>query len=255
MAVPERAIRPQRVAAAHPALRPLLMQGYAAFEEGGEPRHVVLPATASVGMIVKLQDSPHRPQAFVMGPHARHLPLEGACAPSYLRLMIGPLAAYTLLGRPVGELREQVVDLVDLFGRPGSGLVERTREAPDWTRQCALVDELLLQRLADGPRPAPEVREAWARIVATAGAVPIGRIAADVGWSHKHLITRFRQQVGLTPKTVARLVRLDTVWRAVDQQRAPRWERVAAEAGYADQAHLVREFREFVGTTPTGFPR
>ena len=89
--------------------------------------------------------------------------------------------------------------------------------------------------------------------MATRGAVPIGRLADEVGWSHRHLIARFRQQVGLPPKTAARLVRFDGVWRRLDQRQPPDWGLVAAEAGYADQAHLIRDFREFTGTTPTAF--
>jgi methylphosphotriester-DNA--protein-cysteine methyltransferase len=65
------------------------------------------------------------------------------------------------------------------------------------------------------------------------------------------LITRFRQQVGLPPKTVARLIRFGQVLRSIDQGRS--WERIAAESGYADQPHLVREFRRFTGTTPTDY--
>jgi transcriptional regulator GlxA family with amidase domain len=74
-----------------------------------------------------------------------------------------------------------------------------------------------------------------------------------VGWSHRHLLTRFRQQVGLGPKTAARLVRFNGVWRRLDEDQPLDWGLVAAEVGYADQAHLVREFRQFTGTTPTGF--
>jgi hypothetical protein len=66
------------------------------------------------------------------------------------------------------------------------------------------MDRFLLGRLADGPRPSPEVGWAWARLMATGGAVPIGRLAGEVGWSHKQLIARFRQQIGLRPKTAAR---------------------------------------------------
>jgi AraC-like DNA-binding protein len=70
-----------------------------------------------------------------------------------------------------------------------------------------LVDEFLLRRAQDGPDPAPEVAWAWRRLVATGGRLPISRLAGEVGWSHKHLISRFTQQVGLPPKTAARLVR------------------------------------------------
>ena len=111
----------------------------------------------------------------------------------------------------------------------------------------------LVVRLVDRPRPSPEVGWAWERLLATRGAVPVGRIADEVGWSHKHLIARFRQQVGLRPKTAARLVRFDGVWRRLDGRRPLDWGLVAREAGYADQAHLVRDFHQFTGTTPTRF--
>jgi hypothetical protein len=113
---------------------------------------------------------------------------------------------------------------------------------PPWdasaiVRQDALLDRFLLGRLADGPRPSPEVGWAWARLVATGGAVPIGRLAGEVGWSHKQLIARFRQQIGLRPKTAARLVRFDGVWRRLDGERGRLdWGRVAREVGNADQA-------------------
>lgn len=168
--------------------------------------------------------------------------------------VVGILGAYTLLGGvPINELRGRAVDLTDLFGPAAARLVDQMREASTWTRQCALMDEILLSRAEHGPRPAPEVRRAWTRLVATTGAAPINRLAAEVGWSHKHLITKFKQQVGLSPKTVARLVRLETVWRSLDTERPPRWERIAAQSGYADQAHLIRDFREFTGVTPMAF--
>jgi methylphosphotriester-DNA--protein-cysteine methyltransferase len=83
--------------------------------------------------------------------------------------------------------------------------------------------------------------------------VPIGRVAEEVGWSHKHLITRFRRQVGLRPKTAARLVRFDGVLGRLDGRQPLDWGLVAREAGYADQAHLIRDFHQFTGTTPTEF--
>jgi AraC-like DNA-binding protein len=113
--------------------------------------------------------------------------------------------------------------------------------------------EVLLAPLGAGPQPWPEVAWAWRRLVATGGAVPIGQVANEVGWSHRHLIARFRRQVGVRPKTAARLVRFGTVWRRLDQDRPLAWADVAREAGYADQAHLVRDFRQFTGMPPTRF--
>jgi AraC-like DNA-binding protein len=250
---PERARRPRLAAAPQPRLRPLLTRGYAGFTEATTPRHLVLPATASVPLVVKLVDSPHRPPAFVIGARGTSTVLEGDSAPSYLEVLLRPLGAYTLLGLPMEELSGRIVDLGDVLGPAGRRLTERLREAPSWHRRFALLDEFLLRRLAAGPRPAPEVAWAWERLMATGGAEPIGRIAAEVGWSHKHLIARFRRQVGLRPKTAARLVRFNRVWRHLDRHRPLDWGLVAAEIGYADQAHLVREFRQFTGTTPSDF--
>jgi AraC-like DNA-binding protein len=252
-AAPERVRRPRLTAAPQPPLRPLLRRGYVGFTEATTPRHLVLPATASVPLVVKLADSPHRPPAFVMGAHDSSTVLEGECARSYLEVLLAPLGAYTLLGLPMAELSGRTVDLAEVLGADGRRLAEQLRETPSWGRRFALLDRFLLRRLAVGPRPAPEVARAWARLVATGGAAPIGRIADEVGWSHRHLIARFREQVGVPPKTAARLVRFRGVLRRLDERRPLDWGLVAAEVGYADQAHLVRDFRQFTGTTPTGF--
>jgi AraC-like DNA-binding protein len=251
---PERARWPRLAGAPRGPLLALLPRGYAGFTEATTPRQLVLPATTSVSLVVKLLDSAHRPPAFVMGGHGSSVAVEGDCAPSYLEVLLTPLGAYTLLGLPMQRLSGQLVDLVEVLGPAGRRLGEQLREAPGWGQRFGLMDRFLLRRLERGPRPSPEVGWAWERLVATGGAVPIGRLAREVGWSHKHLIARFGQQVGLGPKTAARLVRLDGVWRGLDQARGrPDWGRVAAEAGYADQAHLIREFRQFTGTTPTQF--
>jgi AraC-like DNA-binding protein len=252
-AAPERARWPRLAATPHPQLRSLLPRGYAGFTEATTPRRLVLPATTVVPLVVRLRDSPHRPPAFVMGAHGAFTVLEGECAPSYLEVLLAPLGAYTLLGLPMQELSSHTVDLVEVLGAAGGLLAEQLRETPTWERRFALMDQFLLRRLAVGPRPSPEVAWAWQRLVATAGAVPIGRLAAEAGWSHRHLIAKFKQQVGLAPKTAAQLVRFGGVWRRLDQRGPLDWGQVAAEAGYADQAHLIRDFNRFTGTTPTEF--
>jgi hypothetical protein len=110
-----------------------------------------------------------------------------------------------------------VVKLVDspyrpptfVMGAHGTYSVVEDDSAPAYLE--VLLDRFLLRRLEAGQRPSPEIGRAWERLVATGGAVPIGQLAAEVGWSHKRLLVRFKQQVGLRPKTAARLVRFDRV--------------------------------------------
>ena len=97
------------------------------------------------------------------------------------------------------------------------------------------------------------MRWAWRSLVSTARAVPIKSLAREAGWSHKHLIRKFRQQVGLTPKTAARLLRFEHYGAWCSDDEPAHWDRIAADGGYADQSHLIRDFREFTGGTPAEF--
>jgi AraC-like DNA-binding protein len=249
-AAPERVRWPRLVAAPQAPLRLLLPRGYVGFNKATAPRHLDLPATTSISLVVKTVDSRHRPAAFAMGARGSFTVLEGACAPFHLEVLLAPLGAYRPLDQPMDELGGRLLDLVEVLGADGRRLAEQLRETSSWRQRLALVDRLLLER---GPRPSPEVGWAWRRLVATGGAVPIGQLAREVGWSHKHLLAKFRRQVGLRPKTAARLIRFDGVLSRLDGRRRLDWGRVAREVGYADQAHLVREFRQFTGTTPTAF--
>ncbi len=83
-----------------------------------------------------------------------------------------------------------------------------------------------------------------------AGRIAVAELAAAVGWSNKHLISRFREQIGLPPKAVARIVRFQ---RAMEMLRhgVPGFVDVALACGYYDQAHFNREFRALAGISPS----
>ena len=240
--------------APHPALRSVVARDYAGFTDATEPSGgFVLPATTSVLVVVKVQDSALRPPEFINGAHGSFAVIEGACSPSYLEAWLSPLGAYALLGVPLDELSGSLLDLSDLAGRDGRRLGDAVRGLATWNERFAALDEFLLQRTDGAPAPAPEVRWAWRRLVSSAGAVPIGSLAREVGWSHKHLISKFRQQIGLPPKTTARLLRFEHVWRRLGDARPAHWDRIAADGGYSDQSHLIRDFREFTGGSPAEF--
>lgn len=108
-----------------------------------------------------------------------------------------------------------------------------------------------------GPGVSPEVGYAWQRLLRTGGRVAISRLAAETGWSDRHLRGRFRAEIGLTPKAAARVIRFDRARRLLGRgQRAgarPSLADLAASCGYYDQAHLDREFRDLAGCPPTAW--
>jgi AraC-like DNA-binding protein len=159
-----------------------------------------------------------------------------------------PLGARRVLGLPMDELTNRTVVLEDVLGRGGAELVGRLQEAAGWAERFALLDAALLRRVAEGPEPAPEVAWAYRRLTAAGGQLAVGPLAAEVGWSRRHLAARFRRDVGLGPKAVARILRFDRALRGLREGRA--LADVAYECGYADQPHLNREFRALGGGTP-----
>jgi AraC-like DNA-binding protein len=186
--------------------------------------------------------------SFLAGLHTRPARVAGEPAFSCLELRLTPLGARRLLGLPLHELTNRTHALEELL--PGVGaLTTRVREAQAWNERFDLVEVFLAKRLADTPPPPRELDWAWRQLVRSGGRVRVRALAADLGWSPRRLIDRFRDHVGLPPKAAARVIRLD---RAVSALRSgtPRIAEVAAACGYADQAHLGRELRELGGVTP-----
>jgi AraC-like DNA-binding protein len=218
------------------------------------PHGLAKPATASIPLILKISDSPHRPPAFLHGAHGRYTIMDGACAPMYVQVWLAPLGAYQVLGCPIRDLGGAVIELEAVFGADGRHVLEAVREEPTWRGRFALIDAFLLRAAERGPRPAPEVAAAWQLLTVGGGMIPVRLVADEVGWSHKRLIDRFTEQVGLTPKKVARLARFYRLLARVRAGRLPAtWSQAAVECGYADQPHMIREFRVFTGTTPAEF--
>ncbi|WP_405486394.1 helix-turn-helix domain-containing protein [Streptomyces sp. NBC_00096] len=166
-----------------------------------------------------------------------------------IRLELTPLGAFRLFAVPMSELTNTVVELRDVLGPAAGELVERLAATGDWGARFDLLDAELSARLERGPSPAPEVGHAWRLLSRAGGAIPVGRIAAEVGWSQGHLVRRFTEQIGLTPKTSARVLRFHRAVGLLTREGANLAE-VTAACGFYDQAHLNREFRALSGTTP-----
>jgi AraC-like DNA-binding protein len=179
-------------------------------------------------------------------------------AQSGIQLAVSPLAARALLGRPAGELASIDVHGADVFGGQAAQVHERIRELPDWPARFAFLEEFLLGRLRAADERAgisPEVRHAWSELLRSGGNVPVARLAAQTGWSDRHLRSRFRAETGLGPKEATRVIRFDRVRRQLGR-RAKTGGRLdlaglAVSAGYFDQAHMDRDFRLLAGCPPT----
>lgn len=165
-----------------------------------------------------------------------------------LELKLTPLGARRLFGVPMHELVNRVVALDDLLGT--GTLLEELAEARGWEARFARVDAELTQRLGAAPAPHLAVRAAYARLVATRGMIAVGVLAGELGWSRRHLAARFREDIGVSPKALARLLRFERAMELLGGHRPRDLADVAYECGYYDQAHFNRDFKAFAGATP-----
>ncbi|MEV6882701.1 helix-turn-helix domain-containing protein [Streptomyces sp. NPDC051135] len=178
-----------------------------------------------------------------------------------VQVALTPLGARAVYGMPSAELARRLVPLDELLGALTVELVDRLRAATTWAARFAALDELLLRAVGrdarddHGRRVRPEVAEAWRRLVAARGRVRVGAVAAELGWSRRYLTERFRGEVGLSPKTLARVLRFEHAHELAAARNPLPWGEVATVSGYADQAHLVRDWREFTGRSPTAWRR
>lgn len=166
-----------------------------------------------------------------------------------LQVDLTPLGARRVLGVPMGELANRSVPVDDVLGRSGAALVQRIGDAATWKERFALVDAALTARLSEAPDVDAGVVWSLGRITSSGGTAAIGELAADLGWSHRRLIARYRDAVGLPPKVMSRIVRFERASTLLGTGADLAF--AAAECGYFDQAHLARDVRELAGITPT----
>jgi AraC-like DNA-binding protein len=173
-----------------------------------------------------------------------------------LQLRLTWRGARALFGLPAGALAGDTVDLDRLLGPRAHTLLDRLACAPGWPQRFALLDAELtamLTRGRAGPGAAPEVGYAWDRLMDTGGNLRIEELAREVGWSRRHMAEKFRTETGLGPKAAARVIRFEATCDRLRSPERPSLARVAADAGYVDQAHLSRDFRELAGIPATSW--
>jgi AraC-like DNA-binding protein len=198
--------------------------------------------------------------ALVAGFHTTAVAIEHEGRQSAISLELTPAGARSLLGVPASELVGTVVHLEDLLGPESRELPERLAEAPAWRGCFAVLDEVLIRRVGQIGEAERSMSRAWERIVASGGAISVGDLANELGYSRRHLTDRFAREYGLTPKPAARVVRFERSWSLLRHRerslptarpKRPSLATVAVLCGYYDQAHMVREWNELAGCPPS----
>jgi AraC-like DNA-binding protein len=194
-------------------------------------------------------------RAWFSGLHERAIAIESLQGTHLISARLHPLGALRLFGPAIPRAANTVVDLETLLGPSAGELRALLLDAGSTEERFTHLERFLLRYLAPNRVPSANVGEAARRIEDAHGNLRIASIHADLGVSRKQLWLRFSRELGLSPKGYAQLHRF--VWTLARLRESSRveWPRLAAAAGYSDQAHLVRDFRRAAFASPTEFLR
>jgi AraC-like DNA-binding protein len=167
-----------------------------------------------------------------------------------LQVNFSPLGALRFFGMAQSEIAGRTLPLDDLLGAGAPRIIAQLHDAADWSQRFVLLDRFIAGRFEHARAPHAIVREVWHGLERSKGAASIAGLAEAAGVSRRHLAKLFRAEIGTTPKIMARILRFEHARHMAATVPRQGWADIAYAAGYADQAHLVREFRELSGLSP-----
>ena len=197
----------------------------------------------------KVEDTP-QPVGWLSGMQKSYLLIETFDGSHFVSVRLKPWGAWRVLREPMQLVTGEVPDNRDLWGNEANDLLERLLDAPNPFARFDLLEQQVRRRLDLRARQDTAMVEASRRLRRSQGRLRIGALCKDIGTSRATLGRKFREQVGLTPKTYARVVRIDALMGHLATHGTEHWAMLAEDFGYHDQAHLAHDFREFCGATP-----
>lgn len=218
----------------------------------------VLP-DAAVDIIFDLAAPSPPMAAFVVGTMTAPVVVKPSRTCDYVAVRFHPGGAQPLFGSSMQELSDHRMELGSMWSsQVASEWTERLKETESTPGRVRLLERLFIGRIPGSLPPEPRVREAVRRIKLSGGSFPVERLSSTLGLSRQQLTRLFDFHVGVGVKVFSRIIRLRHVLSALERVSSERcrvdWARLAADTGYFDQAHFVRDFRALTGPHTCALP-
>jgi len=192
--------------------------------------------------------------AGISGPQSESFIIERTALDEIVGIHFAPGGVYPFLPFPSGELHGNHLSLADVWNvARADELMNRLHHARTVELKFDALEEWLLRTAQRAVKHHPAVAFAMKEFQKDPGLLSSGLMADRVGFSQRHFIQLFRDEVGLTPKLFCRVQRFQQIIRAVQRAKDVDWVDVALSCGYFDQSHFNHDFRKFSGLTPTEY--
>ncbi len=176
-----------------------------------------------------------------------------ACQPRILRVIFRPGGAYPFFGPPAADFRDTAISLEDIWGAEAERLQQRLVQAPTQADMFRILGDVLASAASRPMANHPAVSFALEQAERAPHRTSVASLAQAADLSRKRFIDLFTREVGMTPKLYLRMARFERLLRDIFPRLSVDWAETAAGFGYFDQSHLIRDFHDFAGMTPTEY--
>jgi len=163
--------------------------------------------------------------------------------------------AYPFFPLPMNEMADRVVDADLLWGNDFAFLRERLLEINEIHLKFGAAESFLLKHFQGSFVLNPAVEYALAEIIRRPDQINFGRVSQNIGYSRKHFIGMFKQQVGIAPKAYLKIIRFQRAISEIEERQEVKWTDISQDCDFYDQAHFINDFKFFSGFTPEEYVR
>lgn len=161
--------------------------------------------------------------------------------------------AYPFFPIPMNEISDCVIDADLLWGNDFSFLRERILENEDTNLRFQIIEDFLLKNFLSKMTLNLCVGYALSEILSQPDKTNMGELSNKIGYSQKHFIKMFKEQVGITPKAYLKIMRFQKVVNEIEKTEKIDWTLISHTCGFYDQAHFINDFKLFSGFTPVDY--
>ena len=162
--------------------------------------------------------------------------------------------AIPLLFRETSEkLSNATLEISEFLGSEGERLKDRVMNSSSNNERVVVIGDYLLERMNKVSEMENCLHAGVREIVRCNGDVSLDGLVADLGFSARHFDRKFITAVGIPPKIFSRLIRFQSTLQLSKKMRIRNLTELAMNAGYCDQSHFIRDFKEFSGLTPSSY--
>jgi AraC-like DNA-binding protein len=194
-----------------------------------------------------------QPRSFVFGQITKYIEITPTGMSGIVAARFLPEGLIPFLTIPVSHLEDKAVNIEDVFGEKGKMLADEVTAAPDNTLRIKLIEEFLLSCLED-PQTIDAITKGCVEVIfQSQGQLDVMQLAERMNINRRNMERKFMSAIGLSPKQLSKVVRLQATLKMLEQNKFTSLTSLAYENGYYDQAHFIKDFKEFTGMSPKSF--